>query len=177
MSSVSSTALGTPLDSAHLDQLIADHQAGIWRYLRYLGANDNLAEDLLQETFVAVWNKPFELRDPASTRRYLCTVARNLFLMAKRRGRAHSHFDDLDEADAAWHQLAADGGQEYIDSLRQCLDELTERSRQAIQLQYYDGQPRQVIGARLGVSTEGVKTLMRRTREQLRECVERRLQQ
>ena len=91
---------GAPLDSDRLDELVRAHQAGVWRYLRFLGADDDQAEDLLQETFVCIWNKPFEERDPASTRGYLCTVARNLFLMEKRHGRIQGHFLGKDRIDS-----------------------------------------------------------------------------
>ena len=42
---------GNELDAA---QLIREHQAGVWRYLRVLGCSRELAEDLTQETFLAV---------------------------------------------------------------------------------------------------------------------------
>lgn len=46
-------------------RMVHEHQAGLWRYLRYLGCEPALAEDLVQEVFLAVWQRPFEDRGPA----------------------------------------------------------------------------------------------------------------
>lgn len=68
-----------------LAELVRSHQSGVWRYLRFLGADESLADDLTQETFVSVWKKPFVEHSPAATGSYLRTIARNLFLMSLRR--------------------------------------------------------------------------------------------
>jgi DNA-directed RNA polymerase specialized sigma24 family protein len=39
-----------PQDS--IASLVREHQLEVWRYLRYLGASPDLADDLAQETFV-----------------------------------------------------------------------------------------------------------------------------
>ena len=36
-----------------LAELVREHQADVWRYLRYLGADGHDADDLTQETFLA----------------------------------------------------------------------------------------------------------------------------
>ena len=162
---------GDRLPDDELDLLVANHQEAVWRYLRFLGAEGSHAEDLLQETFVAIWQKPFERRSPAATRRYLFVVARNLFLMARRRGRVQLQFETIDEAELAWAVYAGDGGKGYLEALRDCLSLLPARSRQAVQMQYFASKPRGEIGRLLGVSVEGVKSLMRRVRIELRDCV------
>ena len=40
--------------------LIQTYQAGIWRYLRALGCDSAQAEDITQETFLNVLQKPFQ---------------------------------------------------------------------------------------------------------------------
>ena len=73
-----------------LERLIQMHQAPIYRYLRYLGADAALAEDLVQETFLATM-KPSEHQpaapDDALWPAWLRGIARNLFLMECRRRR------------------------------------------------------------------------------------------
>ena len=65
--------------------MVREHHADVWRYLRYLGAGAADADDLTQETFLAVARSRFEERSPAQTAGYLRTVARNQLLMARRR--------------------------------------------------------------------------------------------
>ena len=45
-----------------LADLVRQHQAGVWRYLRFLGCDRPLADDLTQETFLAVLETPFDIR-------------------------------------------------------------------------------------------------------------------
>lgn len=155
--------------------LVARHQEGIWRYLRYLGCEPLQAEDLLQETFLAVLRQPFEQRSPEESRAYLRTVARNVFLMAERKKAVALYFESIEEADRGWANYSSDEGDAYRSALALCLEELSERSRRAIRLQYYDGCSRAEIAERLGGTLDGVKTLMRRSRDFLRRCINRRL--
>ena len=155
--------------------LIERHQGPIWRYLRFLGADEELAADLAQETFLAVWRRPPEDRGDAASRAYLRKVARNLFLMQVRRQRARPRLVDLREAEEVWQRHEWDDGEIYREALSRCLDELGERPREAIQLFYGQVHSRQEVADALGMATEGVKTLLRRTRERLRDCIERKV--
>ena len=155
--------------------LLQAHQAPVWRYLRFLGCDEAQADDLAQETFLAVWRKPFEDRGAAAARAYLRRVARNLFLMAVRRHKARPVLQDLDVADAVWAEHDADDGDGYRAALAACLETLTERSQQALDLFYREGAGRSRIAEVLGLTLDGVKTLMRRARETLRLCIGRRL--
>ena len=42
-----------------VEELARRHQAGVWRYLRLLGCAPDLADDLVQETFLQVLRRPF----------------------------------------------------------------------------------------------------------------------
>jgi RNA polymerase sigma-70 factor (ECF subfamily) len=156
--------------------MVRAHQAGLWRYLRFLGCDGALAEDLVQDTFVAVWHKPFEDRGARATTAYLRRVAKNNFLMAVRRRRARPAFQELREADRAWDACAGDDdGAAYRTALAECVEQLQPRQRQGVELCYGQQQSRDGIAAQLGMTADGVKTLLRRAREALRVCVEGRV--
>lgn len=162
-----------PLDAA---ALIRAHQAGVWRYLRYLGAEPALADDLTQETFLAVLRKPFTQLNPTATAAYLRLVARNLFLKTLRRARSRPEEVDLDAAEEVFAQHAGgDGGAAYLDALRQCLQALTGRVREVLERFYGHAASREQLAQTLGMSEDGIKSLMRRARQALRECIERRI--
>ena len=157
--------------------LVRAHQAGVWRYLRFLGCEATEADDLVQETFLAVLRKGFEHRSAAQTAGYLRTVARNRLLMARRKQRNSPPSVDLEAAEAVWAQVAgADGLNDYLAALEDCLKvAVSPRVRRALELQYRDRASRAEIGAELDMAVEGVKTLLRRARSALRDCVQRRL--
>jgi len=164
-------------DAAHassaLDvaRLVREHQAGVWRYLRVLGCPAAEAEDLTQETFLAVLTKPFHDYNRQATAAYLRQVARNLFISSRRRAVAVA---ELDEAEAAWLRWAVkDDGQELMNALQACLKKLTERARLALDLRFGRQAPRAEIAASLGLSEDGAKNLLQRAKQQLRACVEK----
>ena len=83
---------------------------------------------------------------------------------------------NLEQAEAEFVEFAGDdGGDARIDALRQCLESLQKRPRHAVDLGYRDGRAREAAAAQLKLQLEGFKTLLRRGRDQLRECVQRRL--
>jgi RNA polymerase sigma-70 factor (ECF subfamily) len=155
--------------------LVREHQAEVWRYLRYLGASPELADDLTQETFLQLLRAPYQEQGRGARSAWLRTVARNFWLKSLRRP-AHLGEDELAAADAAWTGFARqDGGAEHLAALRLCIDELDGRARQAVRMQYEERRGREQLAAALGLSPDGVKSLMRRLRTALRACVERRI--
>jgi len=168
------TATATDMTAA---ELIQAHQAGIWRYLRFLGCDEALADDMTQETFLAVLRKPFQQRSHGETSAYLRTVARHKFLRAVRRSRRAPTIADLEMAERVWVEAhPRENGNEFLDALEECLKQLNGRSRTAIDRRYRDGFSRAQIAEEMDMTEDGVKTLLRRTRNSLRGCIKGRLE-
>lgn len=154
-------------------RLVQEHQTGVWRYLRVLGCPAAEAEDLTQETFLTVLTRPFQDYNRQATAAYLRQVARNLFISSRRRAVAVA---ELDEAEAAWLRWSAkDDGQELLSALRTCLQALTQRARQALDLRFGRQASRSEIAASLSLSEDGAKNLLQRAKQQLRACIEKTL--
>lgn len=154
-------------------RLVQRHQVEVWRYVRFLGASAELADDLVQEAFLQLLRAPFEERTPAATAGWLRTVARNLYVKSFRA--PPFQLAELDAIEAAWTGFAQeDAGQDALDRLRVCLERLDGRARDAVRLCYEERRSRRDIAHRLGIGEDGVKSLLRRARALLRDCVERR---
>lgn len=161
----------------NLERLIGRYQAGIWRYLRVLGCEPNLADDLTQETFLAVLKKPFDDYGHATTAAYLRRVAYNLFITSHRRSARVTLVENVEELDSTWQAWALeDGGEAAIDALKHCLATLTERARFALELRFREKRSRNEIAAALEITPDGAKNLMQRAKAKLRGCVENKLQ-
>ncbi len=161
-----------------VESLVRAHQADIWRYLRALGCNAHEAEDFAQETFLEVLKKPFEQRNAASTAAYLRLVAKHRLLMERRKQGREKELADIDGTDIRWAEFAGDDGAESrIDALKSCMQCLEPRERQALEMRYKDGAPREQIAKVLNLSDGGAKNLMERARDKLKQCVERKLKQ
>lgn len=161
------------MDADAVVALVRAHQAEVWRYLRYLGASAELADDLTQETFLQLLRAPFAARSERETAGWLRTVARNLWVRSFRR--PPFALTELDAIEAAWDGFArADGGDDTLAQLRECVGLLTGRAREVVRWHYEERCSRQTIAERLGIGEDGVKSLLRRARTTLRDCVERR---
>jgi RNA polymerase sigma-70 factor, ECF subfamily len=166
-----------PENTFDFASLVQQHQAGVWRYVRFLGADPTEADDLTQETFLAVARAAFVHRDDRQTAGYLRVVARNQLLALRRKQNREVGTVELEAADSVWAAAAGPDGNlsGYLAALGDCLAELEGRAREAVELHYRAGASREDIAARLEMKPDGVKTLFRRIRQVLRECVERKI--
>lgn len=173
------------IDQDDVVRLVRTHQAEVWRYVRFLGATAELADDLVQDAFLQLLRAPFVERSPGETAAWLRTVVRNGYVKSLRRPPFQTA--ELDTIEATWQGFAGDrdddegrddegrdGGSASLRSLRSCLDTLDGRARQVVRWHYEERRSRQDIGTRLGLGQDGVKSLLRRTRAILRSCIERR---
>ena len=164
-----------PLGPGEVEQIVRTHQAGIWRYLCFLGCDSAEADDLTQETFLAVMGRPLADLGPAPTRGYLRKVALTEFLKARKRQRIRTGLGDSEMAERACDLFCGDdGGDRYLASLRACLKILAPRVHEALDLRYGENLSRKNVANRLGLTEDGVKSLLSRGLARLRACVERR---
>lgn len=165
-----------PLSAAEVRELVQQHQAGVWRYLRALGCEPSLADDITQDTFLTVLQKPFQQYSQAATAAYLRRVAYNRFVTLHRRNGKVTSVEDVEQLDVDWSRMAdEDGGEELLAALKTCLEGISERARRALQLRFESSESRANIAADLGISEHGAKNLMQRAKQRLRNCIETKL--
>jgi RNA polymerase sigma-70 factor (ECF subfamily) len=162
-------AMAPPLDGG-----LAAQALRVRRYLRFLGAGRDVVDDLMQDTLLAAvrtFGSGAESPLP-----WLLTTARHVFCQHLRRAGRRREVADLERFDANWQQqVGEDGGDALRAALTECLRTLPGRTREALDLRYRDGAPREAIAAALGIGTEGVKSLLARAREVLADCMRRRI--
>lgn len=165
-----------PLRTA--DRLIRRHQVGVRRYLRMLGCDDSLADDLTQETFLKVLSyRDFTQHNDQATAAYLRRTAYHLLVSHHRKGGRAKTIYTADPLDEVWNRWAgADiNGDPALDHLQTCLSGLGDRARLALTMRYADNASRSEIAAALNITEHGARNLMQRAKEQLRDCVQSKL--
>ena len=83
----------------------------------------------------------------------------------------------LQKAETVWSSEFLRGGDgfDWVEALRVCLEELSEKQRRLVDMRYAEKKSRSEM-ARLSQMTEnGIKSLLRRIRSALGECVKRTL--
>ncbi|MDA7977917.1 MAG: sigma-70 family RNA polymerase sigma factor [Pirellulales bacterium] len=162
--------------SVNMGELIEKHQVVLWRYLRVLGCEPSLADDLTQETFLAVLTKPFEDYGDQSTLKYLRTVARNLLISRHRRESRCKLQAQIDHVDLIWDRWTGDDKDDLpLVALRECFNKLREKAQTALNLRFRERKTRKEIAEAVNMSEHGAKNLMQRAKRALRDCVERRI--
>jgi RNA polymerase sigma-70 factor (ECF subfamily) len=102
-------------------------------------------------------------------------VAKNAFLKSRRNAGKVVNVEQIETLEKQWEQLGEDGGQAMNEALRHCLEKLDERPRKALDAFYGTEKSREQVARELGMTDDGLKSLLRRTRELLRECIEKRM--
>ena len=141
--------------------------------VRILGRRD-LAEDVMQDVYVRVWQRAGDF-DAASGSpiTWLATIARNLALDEVKRKTASSleDFPEILQRSSSDDPSANQERNEELRRLHTCLDGLGQERREVVLLAYHYGMTRAEISNRFGRPVATVKTWLRRSLAQLRDCL------
>src|SRR6476661_9475202 len=140
--------------------------------VRILGRRD-LADEILQEVYVRVWQRAGDFNTSSgSPITWLAAIARNLALDEARRKTARSieDFPEVLQLPSDDDPLATlERSEDYL-RLRACLDGLEPDKKEIVLLVYYYGMTREEIANRVDRPVATVKTWLRRSLAQLRDC-------
>ncbi len=163
--------------TADIAALVQRHQVGLWRYLRVLGCEPELAEDIVQDSFLAAFRSPPGIPEADSTgwNRWLKTVARNRFISHRRRSKRQVDFGLIGDVDALFASSAEDGGDAAMVALESCVKRLDGRSLAVIRARFGDELTAAETAERIGIGESNVGVILHRAIRRLRECMEGRL--
>ena len=136
-----------------------------------------IAEDIVQETFLQVYQKLETLNDPTQFSRWLHAIVNHLCIAWHRKNRLQiqsleeTHISEI-ETEAYSRYIAAEHVQTTAeaqrDLVKQLLTKLKESDREVITLHYFEEMTSSEIGTFLGVSENTVKSRLHRARQRLK---------
>jgi RNA polymerase sigma-70 factor, ECF subfamily len=161
-------------DQLAMRTLFGRHQVAMYRWLLRLVADEALAENLLSEVFLAVWQQAASFDDPSSVSPWLLSVARHKGLSARQPAVDVKLNEDAvaklpDTEDDSWRVLQNTGRAE---ALRHALPRLSPQHSEVIDLVYYHGKSVKEVAEIVGDGEATVKTRMFNARRQLAELAE-----
>lgn len=162
-------------DERALEALYDATSRRVFAFVQRITGNVALAEEVVEDTFWQVWRQAprFDVvRGKAIT--WLLSMARSRAIDALRRDKrfAHDEMPDDDAVEGADDVLPAD----LVDAARQgkavhlALEQLDSKSRQLVSLAFLRGLTHEEIAAQTALPLGTVKSLIRRSLQQLR-CV------
>jgi RNA polymerase sigma-70 factor (ECF subfamily) len=162
-------------DSAAFATLYKLTQAKLHGVVARILTRGDMAGEVLQEVYVRIWEKAGDFDvEKGSPIAWMATIARNRALDEIRRVRPTS-LEDLPEgfepAAEEIDPLGARDRSEKLNALMNCLKSLDEEKREAVLLAYYRGFSREALSKRLGRPVPTIKTWLRRSLAELRDCL------
>ena len=162
------------MDAAAFTTWIRAHAGAIHRVARTYGRDAAECDDLAQEIVLQLWRSRgrYEEGRPAAT--WIFRVALNVAISFQRRERRH-HLRRTEEG-APLLGVAGPAPAEAsveLERLQRCIDALGPLEK-ALVLLYLEGHDHAAIAEVLGISVSNVGTKLQRTKERLRDALERR---
>jgi RNA polymerase sigma-70 factor (ECF subfamily) len=157
------------LDAFHT--FYARHAGRVLAYARQLGRDRDLAEDMVQEVFTAVWSKARSFRpDRGGAAGWLYTMTRNKLIDHWRRGDAPAaHGADLVDL----QRLAGrEAGCDLLLTMRQALARVEPQQRTAIEMAYFGGLTYEETAERLELPVGTLKSRIRSGLRAMRSLLE-----
>jgi RNA polymerase sigma-70 factor, ECF subfamily len=158
-------------------QLWSDAHPIVSQYVASLVRDPWAVRDILQNTSLALLRKFPEYDNSRPFLPWAMGVAKFEILGHQRdtaRNRMICDSKFLEQYTQAWAEVAPRVTDEAA-ALRHCIRELDGRPRTIVKLRYAENKTSEVIANELGLSDANVRTILKRTREALRRCIESQL--
>ena len=151
--------------SATVEGLWAELHGRLTRFVRRQVADEQSAEDLVQEIFLRVHARLDTLEDGARLHAWVYQIARNAIVDHYRARRPTT---PVPETLAAPEEAGDDVAAELLPTVAALVHALPPESREALLLTEYEGLTQQELAARLGLTLSGAKSRVQRARGKLK---------
>lgn len=169
------TAVAERRDVAAFEELFRYYGPRVRAYMARLARDGQLAEELMQETMMAVWNKSAQYSpDKGNVSTWIFTIARNLRIDAYRKANRPG-FDPNDPAFVPADTAPADQtleGMEDAARLHEAMAQLPSEQLQLLKLSFFDEASHGTIAETLGIPLGTVKSRIRLAFAKLRSTLE-----
>jgi len=146
------------------ESLYKDHADAVYGYLAFKLRDSQLAEDLMQETFLAAHERLDQLRTAGSAKAWLLSIAYNKMVDLLRRRSA--------ELPLQAESLAASGTAAPTLFIREALEQLDELERSIVYGLYVEGLTHRELAEMLGLPEGTVKSKAHYARRRLHRWLE-----
>jgi RNA polymerase sigma-70 factor (ECF subfamily) len=156
--------------------LISKHQTAIYAFVRSMVLTPMDAEDIVQETNIALWSNMRRFRPGTNFYAYATRIAYHKVVDHARRQKRHQRvIIDSELAERLAHAVGAAAGdkpERRFVALEECLDKLPPEERSLTEQRYQHGITVRQIARQSECSESALQNQFSRIRHKLRQCVE-----
>jgi len=153
--------------------LVDRYYQRIYRFMRAVGHDRQISEDLTQETFLRAWYHIGQLRDGKALNGWLFRIAGNVSRLHRRRlkGKESVSFENIEPSTGVVDGSLEAGQQEELNRVRQAVRRLPWKLRQAVVLHYMQQLTIAEAADAAGIREGTLKSRLNRGLEALRKEV------
>lgn len=139
--------------------------------LGYVGGDREIADDIVQEVFIRVWENLETFREESSIDTWIYRIAVNTCLGQLRKRKKEMRGYDMNRATEEPDVDSERNRERMMNQLYNCINTLTETNK-AIILMELEGLPQKEIADVMGLKHEAIRTRVHRIKSQLTKCVQ-----
>jgi RNA polymerase sigma-70 factor (ECF subfamily) len=162
------------MDAREFKQRFMPFHRRLYRVGYHLTGNAQDAEDLLQDTYLKLWQKRDDLREEAMTEAYLVTLMQNLFRDQRRLKRIDTSEDIEDHADPPDERSLSETleAKDEAQQMGVLMDGLPKRDSSILRMHLMEEQSYEEIQRDTGLSQGNIRIIIMRTRIKLKKQFE-----
>lgn len=148
--------------------LFKKHYKSLFISALLLVKDEKVAEDVVQDVFLKIWNKRGELELVANFSSYLYISVKNACLDQLRKIKYNDDVSEVEISDTSLDPFHSVRIKELSKHLQEATDSLPAQCKIIFEMVYVDGKKYQEVADELGVSINTVKTQVKRALEKMR---------
>lgn len=147
-------------DEQEWKSLFRQHASFLYAYGMKFAHNEDLVKDIVQELFIAIYEKRNSLNEPAYMRAYLCAGLRNR-LINELKKETDIYLDEGDYSFTLYiDDQSVDEEEKQYRKIQNLLNKLTNRQREVVYLKYFKGMSNEEIACTLGINKQSVANIL-----------------
>lgn len=159
------------MDAREFKQRFLPHHRQLYRVAYHLTGNAQDAEDLLQDTYLRLWQKRDNLQYKVVAEAYLVTMMQNLFRDQRRLKRIDTS-EDIDDHAEPPDERSLTSAMETQDEARQMealMDGLPERDSSILRMHLVEDKSYEEIERDTGLSQGNIRIIIMRAKQKLKQ--------
>lgn len=157
------------MDTETFKKVFLPYHQKLYRVAYRIVQNTANAEDIVQDTYIKLWNKRDEMNGIDNPEAFAVIILRNTCLdyLRKTKNDYHTSYEaDIPESVSLPAQIELQDDAKYVKHL---INKLPDQQRQVIMLKHWDGYSDEEIEGMTGLSPGNVRTILSRARKTIKE--------
>ncbi|QDV62833.1 MULTISPECIES: sigma-70 family RNA polymerase sigma factor [Crateriforma] len=167
------------LTTEEITEIVLRQRLPLTAHIATVTRNFHLAEDVYQEVCVKAIGQVGKLESPQHLMNWFRVASRNraIDVIRTREGRYVGLSDEaMSILESEWTETSLVPDNDRVDALSQCIESLSERSRQIVRMRYFENRSGKEIASFMDAKIASAYQAIARIHKALAECVRRRME-